>query len=136
MIRNDKVEEFLKLLGQLLRQNFRKRNSGVTIGEGALLALLSQNASMTAGELGEKAGLGSGRIANLLKAAEAKGYVIRHRDESDGRKIRVCITQTGREECERRREEFFSKGKALLERLGEEDTKNILRILKKLTDGN
>lgn len=46
----------------------------------------------------------------------------------------MTITDAGREEGVRRKEEIVSRCKEVLERLGEEDTENILRILRKLID--
>ena len=59
---------------------------------------------------------------------------MRRRDEEDGRKVWVTITDAGREEGVRRKEEIVSRCKEVLERLGEEDTENVLRILRKLID--
>ena len=85
MISDSQVNELFILLGKIIHRNFRRREAGVTVGEGALLACLIDKGSLTVGELCEIAGFGSGRIANLLKATEAKGYVVRRRDEEDGR---------------------------------------------------
>ena len=134
MISDSQVNELFILLGKIIHRNFRRREAGVTVGEGALLACLIDKGSLTVGELCEIAGFGSGRIANLLKATEAKGYVVRRRDEEDGRKVWVTITDAGREEGVRRKEEIVSRCKEVMERLGEEDTENILRILRKLID--
>lgn len=73
MISDSQVNELFILLGKIIHRNFRRREAGVTVGEGALLACLIDKGSLTVGELCEIAGFGSGRIANLLKATEAKG---------------------------------------------------------------
>ncbi len=134
MIDDSKINEILRLVGTLVRRNIHKREGGTVIGEGALLACLSERGSMTVGELCEVSRLGSGRMANLLKTTEAKGYVQRRRDETDGRKVWVTITQKGSEEGKRRMAEIFSRCRKVLETLGEEDTETVARILRKLTD--
>lgn len=133
MISEENVTEFLTLTGKLLKHTMQEWKSGVAFGEGALLAYLSENDGATAGTLGKESGFGSGRIANLLKAIEIKGYVTRRRDETDKRKIRVAITEKGRKECEKRKREIFLRCKAMLELLGEADSENALRILRKLS---
>ncbi|MFR1983359.1 MAG: MarR family winged helix-turn-helix transcriptional regulator [Christensenellaceae bacterium] len=133
MISDSQVNELFILLGKIIHRNFRRREAGVTVGEGALLACLIDKGAY-GGRAVRNCGVRVGRIANLLKATEAKGYVVRRRDEEDGRKVWVTITDAGREEGVRRKEEIVSRCKEVLERLGEEDTENILRILRKLID--
>jgi MarR family transcriptional regulator, organic hydroperoxide resistance regulator len=56
------------------------------------------------GEPGQTLFLESSTLTPLLKRLEASGYVIRHRDPSDERQVRVRLTNAGRALHERARD--------------------------------
>ena len=135
MISDEQVTEVLRLTGEFFRQSIRRRESDLAVGEGALLGILRMRGETTAGELCEILRVGSGRIANLLKHTEAKGY-IRKKSEEDRRKVLVSITPSGLRESEKRGNRIRSNLRRTLERLGEEETENILRLLRKIIEQN
>lgn len=134
MTTQERAERVLEMTIRLIRANARgDRREISAVGESALLLLLSERKEgMTAGEICEATGQGSGRTANLLKSTEAKGYVVRTRDFSDGRKVVARLTPAGRKESARRKEVLLRKVKKTFETLGEADSENACRILEKL----
>ena len=71
------------------------------------------------------------RVAAFLKAVEKKGYIQRISLEGDRRKVNILLTDIGWDAVKGRRERMLKGVVAYLERLGEEDTENLLRILEK-----
>ena len=48
------------------------------------------------GELGDELNLDSGTLSPLLRRLDDRGLVVRRRDESDDRVVRVSLTEAGR----------------------------------------
>ena len=60
------------------------------------IALFSDK-ELTVSEIGTELGLDSGTLTPLLKRMESKGQIVRFRDASDERKVKVSLTVTARE---------------------------------------
>ncbi len=99
--------------------------------EGVLSCLLHSDGSLLPGELAARLDLTSGRIANILRSLESKGLVQRENVEQDGRKMRVFLSESGKVHAARLEESTLSQHQALLEHLGEEDAREMLRLLEK-----
>ncbi|MGY6519061.1 MAG: MarR family winged helix-turn-helix transcriptional regulator [Lysobacteraceae bacterium] len=67
------------------------RRLGMSSTDLECMDLLCARGPMTAGQLAEASGLSSGAVTGLLDRLEAAGFVARERDESDRRKVVVCI---------------------------------------------
>lgn len=101
-------------------------------GEMAVMrALLLAGGSLTPSELADKAWVSSARIANILRALEAKGWVEREHSKTDRRRVHVTVTDKGRQDLEIKRREFEDRAAAFLEQLGEEDTNELVRLLRR-----
>ncbi|MDD2959609.1 MAG: MarR family winged helix-turn-helix transcriptional regulator [Lachnospiraceae bacterium] len=104
----------------------------VSQGEMAVVGHLTfKQDGITAGELSAAFGLGSSRIAAILNTLTKKGLAKRASDPEDGRVVRVYVTDKGRREAMRRRDNTNAHLAGFLELLGEEDAKEFLRIIKK-----
>ena len=115
----------------------RKLDTTVTSGEdGVLLWLYMQGRDALAGELARAMGLTSGRIANILKKLDEKGYVTRTTGTTDKRKVNITLTQAGRERIEQQKQKEIERYNAVLEKLGEEDAAEYIRITKKILEMN
>ncbi len=135
MIDDEKINEMLKLIGKTMRRSVaRKIESGTALGEGAMIGYLANCGRATAGEIAEFLGVGSGRVANLLKTTEKKGLVERRRHESDGRKLCVTLTDAGKACAENTMNKMKRNVLGIAETLGEEDFDELLRLLKKLSE--
>lgn len=64
---------------------------GLTATETKALDLVARLGPMTAGELGERAGLAPASVTGLLDRLERKGFARRVRDPADGRRVLVEV---------------------------------------------
>ena len=83
-------------------------------------------------ELSAVMGASSARIAAALNSLEHKGKIVRRMDDADRRKILVKITQNGRAQAEEARRAIQSRLQRIFMLLGEEDTKEYLRITNRI----
>ncbi len=128
------AEELVKYLAAIFRSP-KANVHDITRGEIAVLFLLCLNESaINPTELSREAGLSTARIANTLNSLEKKKYIERSHDLKDRRKIVVNITDNGRAFAMARYEDVVESLQKMLEVIGEEDTVDLLRISKKLSD--
>lgn len=124
-------EELYGVLAALLN---RKNNIAVLDsirGEyGVLNCLMEMEEGLSAGELGKRLHVVPGRMADILKSLEAKHLINRRRDDEDKRVVKVTITEEGREVSREKREEIHQEYEGLFRLLGEEDVKELIRLLK------
>lgn len=69
---------------------------GLTYTQYIVMMVFWEFGGMTEGELGEKVHLDSGTLAPLLKRLEKQGLVKRSRQETNERKLFVCLTDEGK----------------------------------------
>lgn len=101
-------------------------------GEMAVMrALMLAGGSLTPGELADRAWVSSARIANILRALDAKSWIEREHSKTDRRRVHVTVTDKGRQDLEIKRREFEDRAAAFLEQLGEEDTHELVRLLRR-----
>lgn len=98
--------------------------------EQLLLMLAHRDKAVCAGELAECVGLTSGRVANILKQLERKGYIERTLGKQDKRKVLVCLTAAGREYAKQVYRKEVDGYAWLLRVLGEADAREFMRLLK------
>ena len=73
-------------------------------GEMAVMrALMRAGGSLTPSELADRAWVSSARIANILRALEAKGWVEREHSKTDRRRVHVTVTDKGFQDLEIKR---------------------------------
>lgn len=77
-------------------------------GEQFVLRELSMKGTQTPSQLASALQASSGRISTVLSSLEKKGWVTRDIDSKDRRIIRVNLTDSGREQSHRMREEMRS----------------------------
>ena len=115
-----------------LKELYRLGSAIATQGEdGLLLCLYAENRPMLSGELVERMGLTTGRIANILRMLEAKGLVDRAQDTNDRRKVHITLTAPGRARAEAQHHARAESYRRLLDYLGDEDSESFLRLLER-----
>lgn len=102
-------------------------------GENYLMSLLEQlGGTSTPGELARGLGVSRPRVAAMLCSLERKKLIKRSISKDDKRSIVVVITEKGCEWVELAGNEVHHALIDFIEKIGEEDTKEFIRIMKKL----
>ena len=86
------------------------------------------------GELGKVMKTSTARIAAALNNMERKELVVRKADKKDRRKICVELTEKGKIQAQKWHNMPLLKVSQLMERLGEEDAKQMVHILKRINE--
>ena len=123
------AEEFIRIFGKMERQKDRKKVADSMHGEKFILFFLSAHeSSVIPSDISKEMGISSARIAAALNSLEEKGFITRRIDTDDRRRILVDLTKCGRTEVEKHKSEVMMKY------LGEHDAKELVRIMKRLSD--
>lgn len=124
-------EELYSVLAELLNRKINRTVQDSIRGEyGVLRYLMYVEDNVTAGTLTEQLHVVPGRMTDILKSLENKGFIIRCRDEEDKRRVNVCITEKGKIEAEEKRNYITDEYQDLFQILGEKDTIELIRLLK------
>lgn len=119
-------------LGHSVKPDMRNATRGeMAVIRTIHLACVAGEGALTPSVLAERSHLSSARTANVLRSLEEKGWVRREHATDDRRRVTVTLTEAGDAERERRRAEFEGQAAAFLSRLGEDDTREAIRILKR-----
>lgn len=109
--------------------------SAAVHGEMAVLRLLiRENRQISAGEISSMLNMTTSRIAAVLNSLQKKGLIARSSDMTDKRRVMVSMTESGEAFCEARREEAKTYLIRILEKLGEHDAGEFVRLMKRMGD--
>ena len=97
-----------------------------------LIYLYKENDHILVGDLTNKLQLNGVRIANISKDLERKGYIVRIQQREDKRKYEVCLTKSGENYSRELYADMVANHRALMERLGEADGEQLLRLSEKV----
>ncbi|MBQ9155339.1 MAG: MarR family transcriptional regulator [Eubacterium sp.] len=90
-------------------------------GEDSLLIWLdTREDKVTSRDIADHFQLTTGRVANILKSAENKGYILRTQNTEDLRRVYVELTSEGRDRARKIYRQMVKEHSALLELLGEQ----------------
>ena len=124
-------DELYNLLAEFLNRRINRTVQDSIRGEyGVLRYLKFIQDDVTAGMLSEQLHVVPGRMTDILKSLENKGFIKRCRDYEDKRRVNVCITDTGRSEAEEKRQYIEDEYRGLFKILSKEDTEELIRLLK------
>ena len=129
------AREFLEEFFRLGRYHPSRKIGTSMRGEAFLLMYLwKTKRSVTPGELGKAMKTSSARIAAALNNLERKGQIVRKTEKKDRRKTLVELTPQGEIEAEKWKQAPFYMVSQLMERLGEEDSEQLLYIIKRINE--
>lgn len=77
-------------------------------------------------------GLTPGRVANIIKGLDRRGFIIRDSDPDDQRKVKIRLTDTGRKQADNLFKQMNDGHVRMLEILGQEDAAAWICLLKKI----
>lgn len=118
--------ENMRALDQIVEKSRTRGETGV------LLYLYHVGRPMFPGELTEKLGLTTGRIANILKVLEQSGLVVRTPDHLDKRRVQVALTPAGEQEAQRQNAQSVAFHARMLSQLSEAEARQFLDMLKRM----
>ena len=98
-------------------------------GENFLLSYLDEH-----GVLREGLGVSAPRTAAMLRALEEKGMLRRCADSYDRRRVVVHLTELGRQTAEQMHTTLCAHVQRVLEQLGEQDSRELIRLLGRITE--
>lgn len=105
---------------------------GLSMGEGPVLAYICRTEqNLNPSELAKRLGYSRSRMTRILDALASKGFIERRHDENDGRKVVIVATEEGRRHSKETRSEGVGNLAESLQTLGEEDTRELIRVLSK-----
>lgn len=135
MVYKELADELLRNMTRRAKMPFQKKVEDISHGERKILGFLSYTkSSATSGELSEALYLSTPRVASALNSLSKKGFIERSRDANDKRIVIVTITEAGIHFMEEERNEALIMIEHTLEKLGEHDAKEFVRIMKRITD--
>ncbi len=124
-------ESLYNLLAELLNSKQNRKVLDSIRGEYGVLRYLSYvEDRVSAGMLTEQLHVVPGRMTDILNSLENKKLIERRSDDEDHRRIRVCITETGKKQAVKMREEISKEYEGLFQVLGRKDTLELIRLLK------
>lgn len=110
-----------------------KKIARISQGENFVLKiLLRSDEPVSPTYLSETMNTTKGRISSILKTLEKKGKIEREIDKENRRNILVTITDAGKEYIISELESIYNMMVGAFKELGEEETKETVRLLKKL----
>mgnify|MGYP004671300115 CR=1 FL=1 len=124
-------EELYSLLAEFLNRRINRTVQDSIRGEYGVLRYLAYiKDNVNAGTLTEKLHVVPGRMTDILKSLETKGFIKRFKDDKDKRRVNVCITEKGKIEAAEKRNYITDEYEGLFEILEENDTKELIRLLR------
>lgn len=133
MVERATIEQFIHSIGSFGRYRDRMPLR-LAQGEPFVLNYLYCHGSAQPSQISVAMQVSTARITTILNGLEKREMVVRRPDETDRRKINVCLTEQGRAYVVRDREEMLEVPSEILTQLGPEDTAEMLRLLDRLTE--
>jgi DNA-binding MarR family transcriptional regulator len=128
------AQELLQLLSQIRRVHWQSvAHQEIRRSEFRLLVTLlhSDASSLKVSELSSEMQITPAAVTHLINSLEKAGYVERLSDLSDRRVVLVGLTDEGRHKIEILKAHFLEALTGLINDLGENDSRKLLRLLNK-----
>lgn len=129
--------ELQNVMGQLRRANMpRHDHSGLKSAEKHILFLireLKNGQPLTISAIANKIGVTLAAVTHQINTLEKQGFVKRLSDIGDRRIVIIELTKKGSGQVLKLKKEFARKTQLLAGFLGEKDTKDLIRLVKKMS---
>jgi len=130
------AEELIKYMiinersGQFLKDKF----TDISKGELAVLNYLTDgNEGACAIDMSHYFSINTSRVTAILNSLSKKNWIERQTDIKDRRKIHVYLTELGKNYVKAQKIEIISRISKVLSQLSENEVKEYIRIMKKIT---
>lgn len=132
---NGLANELFQNMIKTRKKSFHKKVDEISHGERKILGYLTfRKNGVTSGELSEHLDLSTPRVASALNSLSKKSFIERNKDEKDKRIVIVNITEQGKSFVMEEHEEAMAVLEKILEKLGEQDAKEFVRITKRIQE--
>jgi DNA-binding MarR family transcriptional regulator len=132
---DDLAKEFIKNMHAIQAAGSKESIQDGFRGEVFVLHFIKKSQGKIApGDISSAIGVSSARVATALNSLEDKGMITRRIDSEDRRKIIVELTPKGAEYVEDHKCKQIEKIKNILMSLGEEDSKEFVRLIGRLAE--
>lgn len=129
------AREMLETISNMEKRGMFTKRKFLLKGEDLFLVVLDEMGGMsTPSKLAEYTDFTPARLSAIIKSLESKGYIIRQQDELDKRCSIIEITEKGGFNSRQIKESAVKNSLEIIEKLGEKDSLEFLRLMKKLFD--
>jgi DNA-binding MarR family transcriptional regulator len=134
---NDLAKQCLQTFFQFYRTRTNQMMNESMRGEAYVLQYIANHdGDVVPGDISDAMSVSTARMATVLKGMENKGWISRHFDTRDKRRTILTLTQNGEEQADQCRTRLLHATAKMLEYLGENDAKEYIRILRRLSESN
>lgn len=131
------IFQFKKLISSGLGMDVAENKSCINMSELILMNAIVNNTMDSENNVGlsdirRYLSISKGAVSQILGSLEKKGYINRDIDRNNRRNIIVTLTQEGRQVLECQYNDFCVRLENIVGRLGEDDAKQMIRILNRL----
>ncbi len=105
-------------------------SSGLYAGQDGVILALSQEGSMTPGQIAQKLGVKAPTMTRTIGRMEAQGFVERSAGDGDGRLTLVKLTEAGAQSVAHINTSLANCGARAIEGLSAKDVKNVVKLLR------
>ncbi len=128
------IDEIIKTFDSVDIEKLTKTLNLSIKGENLILLALNEfGGTSTPGKLIENLEFTAARLSAITKSLEHKGYVKRMKNKGDRRSRVISLTSEGKEHLEFLKQQILRNAMTIIERLGQDDVQEFLRIIKKLS---
>ena len=120
--------ENMRALDQIVEASHIRGESGV------LLYLYHTGVPMYPGELTDRLGLTTGRVANILKELERAALIVRSPDGQDRRRVLVSLTGKGEAIARARHDATIAYHARLMTGFSDEETRQFFRMIQRIVN--
>jgi MarR family transcriptional regulator, organic hydroperoxide resistance regulator len=106
----------------------------VTASTGFVLLNIDAEEGTPATKIAPQLGMESRSLTRMLKSMEEKGWVCRKQDPTDGRSVRIFLTDIGREKRELSRRAVKGFNEKIRSLISEEQLQNFFTVAKKINE--
>ena len=129
---SEMAEQYAALLTSRMNIRTSRAMDRTLCNEVFALRFLQQHGAAHPKELSDALMVSTARMAVILNGLERKGLIARSRDAADNRQKTVAITEAGSATLEQRYRHLLAFFAESFRELGEEDTREFLRLNEKL----
>ena len=128
------AREMLETLSNMEKRNVLTKRKFLLKGEDLFLVVLDEIGGMSSpSKLAEYTDFTPARLSAIIKSLESKGFILRQQDEIDKRCTIIEITEKGIGHSRLIKESAVKNSLEIIEKLGEKDSLEFLRLMKKAT---